>query len=93
MKRLLLPSSRFARSAKKLVRKNKELALDLQIVLEMLAEDAFSPKLKTHKLSGKLSGSWACSVGYDMRVVFQFTKHKGVEAILLEDLGSHDVVY
>ena len=45
------------------------------------------------RLKGKLGGSWACSAGYDLRVVFQFVQHKGAEAILLESLGTHDEVY
>ncbi|WP_442888533.1 type II toxin-antitoxin system RelE/ParE family toxin [Congregicoccus parvus] len=55
--------------------------------------DVFDPKLKTHKLQGKLAGSWASSGGYDLRVVFSFVKHAGSEAILLESIGSHDEVY
>jgi len=62
-------------------------------MLELLAQDAFHPKLKTHKLKGQLAGSWASSAGYDLRVVFQFVQHQGVEAILLESLGTHDEVY
>jgi addiction module RelE/StbE family toxin len=93
LKRLLLPAKPFLRSAKKLARKKPEAAEDLRAALELLAMDAFDPKLKTHKLSGNLAGSWACSAGYDLRVVFQFVKHKGSEAILLESVGTHDEVY
>ena len=93
MKRPLLPSGAFVRSARRLARKNPEAAEDLRVALELLAEDAFDPKLKTHKLKGKLAGSWACSAGYDLRIVFQFVKQKGSEAILLEAAGSHDEVY
>ncbi len=81
------------RSAKRLAKKNPAVADDLRATLELLAEDAFDPRLKTHKLKGNLSGSWACSAGYDLRVVFQFVSHKGSEAILLEAVGSHDEVY
>jgi len=59
----------------------------------LLAEDAFHPQLKTHKLKGKLAGSWACSAGHDLRMVFQLVKHKGEEAVLLESIGTHDEVY
>jgi hypothetical protein len=59
----------------------------------LLAEDAFHPQLKTHKLKGKLAGSWACSAGHGLRVVFQLVKHKGEEAVLLESIGTHDEVY
>jgi mRNA-degrading endonuclease YafQ of YafQ-DinJ toxin-antitoxin module len=61
--------------------------------LALLAEDAYHPSLRTHKLTGCLVGSWACSAGYDVRVVFSFVKHHGSEAILLETIGTHDEVY
>jgi len=93
LKRLLLPSNVFVRSARRFARKHPQLSAELQLTLELLAEDAFHPQLKTHKLKGKLVGSWACSAGYDLRVVFQFVQHKGTEAILLESLGTHDEVY
>jgi len=76
-----------------LTRKQVEAAEDLRGTLELLAEDAFDPRLKTHKLKGKLAGSWACSAGYDLRIVFQFVRHRGAEAILLEAVGTHDEVY
>jgi mRNA-degrading endonuclease YafQ of YafQ-DinJ toxin-antitoxin module len=93
LKRLLLPSTAFIRSGQRFVRKHVQASTELQLALALLAEDAFHPKLKTHKLKGKLIGSWACSAGYDLRVVFQFVKHKGQEAILLESAGTHDEVY
>jgi len=93
LKRLLLPSAAFIRSARRLARKHPQVTLELEPVLALLGEDAFHPQLKSHKLKGKLGGSWACSAGYDLRVVFQFVKHKGEEAILLESLGTHDEVY
>ncbi len=61
--------------------------------LELLAGDAFHPALRTHKLKGKLAKSWACSAGYDLRIVFQLVLHEGAEAILLEAAGTHDEVY
>jgi mRNA-degrading endonuclease YafQ of YafQ-DinJ toxin-antitoxin module len=65
----------------------------IQTVLELLEEDAFHPQLRTHKLKGRLEGSWACSAGYDLRILFSFVQHEGAEAILLEALGTHDEVY
>lgn len=93
MKRLLLPSSAFVRAAKRSVKKNPSLADDIEAALELLAEDAFHPQLRTHKLKGPLEGSWACSAGYDLRIVFSFGDHEGSEAILLETVGTHDEVY
>ncbi|WP_417908866.1 type II toxin-antitoxin system YafQ family toxin [Candidatus Electronema sp. PJ] len=93
MKRLLLKSSAFVRSAKRTVRRNPQLAEVLRAVLELLAEDAFHPSLKTHKLQGNLEGSWSCSAAYDLRIVFSFVQDSGAEAILLEAVGTHDEVY
>ncbi len=62
-------------------------------VLELLAEDAFHPNLKTHKLRGSLKGSFACSVTYDVRIVFEFVDDAGVESILLQTIGTHDEAY
>ena len=59
----------------------------------LLRSNAFQPRLKTHKLKGDLEGSWACSLGRDLRVVFAFVQHEGKEAILLQSLGTHDEVY
>jgi mRNA-degrading endonuclease YafQ of YafQ-DinJ toxin-antitoxin module len=93
LKRLLIPSKPFERAAKRFLKKNPESSDDLQVALASLANDAFHPGLKTHKLKGKLKGSWACSAGYDLRIVFSFVQHNGSEAILLEAVGSHDEVY
>ena len=47
------------------------------------------------KLKGKLAGSWACSAGYDLRIVFDFAKNANqTEAgILLLEIGTHEEVY
>lgn len=93
MNRVLLQSTAFVRAAKRLVKKNPTAAADLQTTLDALAEDAFRPALKTHKLKGDLAGSWACGVGHDLRIVFEFVQHEGGEAILLQTVGTHDEVY
>ncbi len=53
------------------------------------------PVLRTHKLKGELSSTWACTVEYDCRIVFEFVKSPvtGEEEILLIDIGTHDEVY
>jgi mRNA-degrading endonuclease YafQ of YafQ-DinJ toxin-antitoxin module len=93
MKRLLLRSSSFLRSARRLIKKNPDSSEDIRAALHLLAEDAFHPLLKTHKLKGKLEGSWSCSAGYDVRIIFEFVQHEGYEAILLEAVGTHQEVY
>jgi len=79
--------------ARRFTGKHPQVASEIELILELLAEDAFHPQLKTHKLKGKLTGSWACSAGYDLRIVFQFVKHDGKDAVLLEGIGTHDEAY
>ncbi|CAN5912767.1 hypothetical protein BH23PLA1_BH23PLA1_23180 [soil metagenome] len=93
MRRLLLRSTAFVRAARRWLKKHPLAAESLRQTLELLAEDAFNPLLKTHKLKGELEGSWACSAGYDLRIVFDFVEHEGAEAILLLTIGTHDKVY
>ncbi len=58
----------------------------------MLIENPFNPQLKTHKLKGKLAGTWACSAGYDLRIIFEFVKDEGPgDAVFLIELGTHEV--
>ncbi|HET7840863.1 MAG TPA: hypothetical protein VFM21_04625 [Terriglobia bacterium] len=93
MKHALLSSSAFLRAAKKYSKARPESADSLRSALQLLEEDAFNPRLKTHKLSGQLKDSWAASAGYDLRIVFRFVTFEGSEAILLETIGTHDEVY
>ena len=75
MTQTLLPSAAFLRASRKLLRKKPDLQDDIKNTLQLLGKDAFIPALKTHKLTGVLAGSWACSAGYDVRIVFSFVKH------------------
>jgi addiction module RelE/StbE family toxin len=93
VKRLLLRSSAFVRAAQRVVKRNPQLAEDIHCALEQLAADAFHPQLRTHKLKGKLETAWACSAGYDLRIVFTLVEHEGSEAILLVTVGTHEEVY
>jgi len=93
MRRLLLQSAAFVRAARRLVKKHPEAGPILEAALASLMEDAFQAALKTHKLKGELVGSWACSAGYDLRIVFEFVQHESAEAILLQTAGTHDEVY
>ena len=93
MKRVLLRTAAFVRAAKKYCKTRPEAADELRSAMQLLEEDAFHPRLKTHKLSGQLKDSWAASAGYDLRIVFKFVTHEGGEAILLETVGTHHEVY
>lgn len=93
MKRALLRSGRFARAIKRLLKKDPSLASRLHTTMSLLTDDAFDPRLQTHKLAGDWSGAWSCSAGYDLRIIFELTDFDGAEAILLLTIGTHDEVY
>jgi mRNA-degrading endonuclease YafQ of YafQ-DinJ toxin-antitoxin module len=76
-----------------LLKKQPEAVASVRSTLELLAEDVFDVRLRTHKLKGDLDGLWACGAGYDLRIVFELTQHDGAEAVLLMAIGTHDEVY
>ncbi len=93
--RTLIWGKTFVRAFKRTTKKHPNLREDIEETLRLLAKDPFVPQLETHKLKGKLSGSWACSAGYDLRIVFDFVKSEKQEEddILLMEIGTHDEVY
>ncbi len=93
--RVLIWSNAFTRSFKKWIRKRPNQVNDIAEALTLLVEDPFVLQLETHKLKGKLSGSWGCSAGYDLRVVFDFVKAEKSDEndIFLLAIGTHDEVY
>ena len=60
-----------------------------------MAEDPFQPSLRSHKLKGQFQGAWACSVTYDLRIIFEPVQNPdtGEDELLLFAFGSHDEVY
>ncbi len=93
VKHLLIPAPAFVRASRRFLKKHPASADDLAALLQCLEADPFAGALRTHKLKGALSGSWAASGGYDLRVVFLSAKHQGQPAIVLEAIGTHDEVY
>jgi mRNA-degrading endonuclease YafQ of YafQ-DinJ toxin-antitoxin module len=93
--RELVPTQKFERAYRKFTRKNLSLQNKIDNALRQLRLDAFAPSLGTHKLSGKLFGLFACSCGYDCRIVFSIEKEQltNQEYIVLIDIGTHDEVY
>ena len=91
----LVWSPAFTRTLKQKIRRNAELRQQVEQTLRQLAEDPFHPSLHSHKLKGALAGTWACSVAYDLRIIFEFVQNpeSGEEEILLLTVGSHDEVY
>jgi mRNA interferase YafQ len=93
--RELVVTPRFERSFRRLVGKNPAMRLQVEETLRRMAENLDHPRLKTHHLSGQLSGLHACSVAYDCRIVFAKQKQPrtGADVLLLIDIGTHEEVY
>ena len=81
----------FKRSYKKRISKDMLLKKKFWDALGLFEKNPFDARVKTHKLTGKLDGSWAFSIAYDCRVVFKFIEN-GKTALLI-DIGSHNEVY
>jgi addiction module RelE/StbE family toxin len=91
---VLLRSNIFIRNARKIVKKqaffSSKYPRNFSFIIRKIS---FQPRLRTHKLKGELKDSYACSVGYDLRIVFKFVEYEQKQAILLESIGTHDQVY
>jgi len=85
----------YKKAFKKTTRNDPEIKKKILETMGLLQQDPFTPKLKTHKLKGILEGNWACSVNYDLRIVFDFVKNQTTDEteILLMNIGTHDEVY
>ena len=91
----LVWSAKFTRAVKLVAGRNKQLLSEIGQTLTQLAADQKHASLRTHKLKGELAGTWSCSVGYDLRILFDFVKNPetGEIEILLMAVGTHDEVY
>ena len=89
MNRRLVTSGSFEKKLQLFIKKYPDLEKRISRVLILLSGDPFSLLLKTHKLSGKLSNLFACSIDYHYRIVFYFDEQN----VFLLNIGSHDEVY
>ena len=69
----IIYSSKFAREYKKLPQSIKSIAEEQE---KIFRQDPFAPKLKTHKLKGRLRGFLSFSIGYKYRIIFEFSRNK-----------------
>ena len=89
MKKLIW-TPHFIKSAEKFTRNFPESIELFKDKIRLIEESIYNPSLKTHKLQGKLSGFYACSVSYSHRIVFQLDDN---ENVILINIGDHDDVY
>mgnify|MGYP001586412049 CR=1 FL=1 len=82
----IIYSSKFAREYKKLPDSVKDIGEEQE---EIFRVNPFDPKLKTHKLQGKLRGFLSFSIGYKYRIIFEFAKKEDV--VYFHSVGDHDI--
>ena len=70
----------------------KKKLLYLKLKIKILEDNPFHTSLKTHKLKGKLSSCYACSINYEYRIVFKLCESE-LNCIELLNIGTHDEVY
>lgn len=93
--RAITSTPRFERNLRKFIRRDRELQKRIEVTLARMEEDVFAPSLGAHRLSGEFYGLWACSCGYDCRIIFSVQREENtqVECIVLHNIGTHDRVY
>lgn len=82
----IIYSSKFAREYKRLPNSVKDIAEEQEILFR---KNPFNPKLKTHKLKGRLSGFLSFSIDHKYRIIFEFSKNKNT--IYFHSAGDHDI--
>ncbi len=83
-------STSFKKSYKKFIKGNFKLESMFFEKLEIFLDNPYDTRLKSHKLSGKLTGIWSFSINYQLRVTFSFVE---VDKVVFENIGTHDFVY
>ncbi len=81
----------FKSAYKKRIKTDVMLKKKFWEALALFEESPYESSLKTHKLTGKLTGLWAFSIDFDCRLVFKFIEDG--RKVLLIDIGTHEEVY
>jgi addiction module RelE/StbE family toxin len=93
--REILWSNTFRRALRRTLKRQPQVLGDIEATLRLLQADPFAARLATHKLKGRLAGIWACSAGYDLRILFELVRNpeREEEDLFLLEIGTHDEVY
>lgn len=81
----ILYSSHFAQALKHISPEQKKVLAEREA---MFKTNCFNPRLKTHKLKGRLKGCWSFSLTYSERVLFEFIDSETVGFI---GIGDHAI--
>ena len=87
----LIWTDTFKRTAKKFLKKHRDLVDTFSLVLHKLEANPNDPELRLHALSGRHQGKHAVSLTYSYRIVIRLVLSDS--EIFLLDVGSHDEVY
>lgn len=83
MKIIYVPS--FTRDSRKL---SSEIKSKANKAIEIFKNDPSDPRLRTHKLQGRLCDYWAFSVDYEYRIMFYYGNR---DEVFLVSIGNHDI--
>jgi mRNA interferase YafQ len=94
MKKLIL-TAKFKRAFRKYCQHDERIKAQVKKALELMEQNVYAPNLNTHQLKGEFAGFYACSCGYDCRIIFTFEKDRDAkdQIIILVNVGNHDEVY
>lgn len=81
----IIYSSKFAKEYKKLPQKIK---LNAEKKEKIFRKDPFDPRLKTHKLSGKLKDFYSFSIDYQYRIIFELIDK---DIVWFHSVGTHEI--
>ncbi len=83
---LIIYGSKFVREYKKVPATIKILAEKQETIFR---KNPFDPRLKNHKLKGRLNGFMSFSIGYKYRIIFELTDDK--KTAYFHSTGDHDI--
>ncbi|MDD4027159.1 MAG: type II toxin-antitoxin system mRNA interferase toxin, RelE/StbE family [Candidatus Shapirobacteria bacterium] len=78
-------SSKFYKEYKRLSSEVKKKAEKQENIFR---QNPFDPRLKTHRLTGKLQNLWSFSVDYKTRIIFEFASEN---LVWFHNVGSHSI--
>ncbi len=85
-------SKDYKKSIKKLVKNGKVKLLDVDVVIDLIANGKSLPiKYRDHKLHGEYGGYRECHIQGDLLLVYQIIKNELV--LVLIDIGTHNDLF